>query len=147
MNTDHNSACVLRTVNYRADASQRLFTVINHVIYKQANKNKWLKYNSEAAAPNVSLTDCRRSCFCADEQCSEIQDDANPPHRWEQVCVCVVLNLCACGLLVCSSINGGRRDRWGEMRPGGGSLVLCLMKGSCGCARGGEQHTQSRAAE
>lgn len=40
MNTLFNLACVLRTVNHRAGASQRGFTIINQVIYKQANKNK-----------------------------------------------------------------------------------------------------------
>lgn len=41
-----NLACVPRTVNHRADVSLRSFTIINQVIYKQANKNKWLQYIS-----------------------------------------------------------------------------------------------------
>lgn len=45
INTALNLACVLCKVNHRADASQRGFTIINQVIYKQANKNKLVQYN------------------------------------------------------------------------------------------------------
>lgn len=48
MNTALNLACVLHKVNHRADAYQRGFTLINQVIYKQANENKWLQYNPVA---------------------------------------------------------------------------------------------------
>lgn len=48
MNTALNLVCVLHTVHHGADASQKGFTVINQVIYKQANMNKWDQYNQVA---------------------------------------------------------------------------------------------------
>lgn len=111
-NMADNLACVLHTVNHRADASQRVFTVINQVTYKQANKNKWLQYNSAAPLHACLLVDeqmCvlgvineQRSSVCVGYKktwtkvliCGEIQNDVSIPHKWEQslwVCVFILI--------------------------------------------------------
>lgn len=41
------SSGVSAKIDLRDDACQRGFTIINHVIYKQANNNKWMQYNQQ----------------------------------------------------------------------------------------------------
>lgn len=144
MNTAFNLARVLRTLNHWADASQRGFTIINQVIYKQANKNKRLQYNLlplllAHVFRNVSVClwcviTCQKSMF----QCEIPKRRKRNIHESKCVCVCVCL----------WASGGGREDRWGAMGPGGGVISALFDKTeSRGTGKGSAAHTQTHSAE